>query len=158
MSTAQHEDNAYGDPVAMPDGPYKGWLTWGLGRDPYETHLGPFLFRPAERCEDVLCVLDPKPHHMNGAQAIHGGTLMGFADFCLFAIAGPAMGDNTPSVTVTFNSEFLGPGDLSAPIYGRGRLLKATRSMVFVQGQLEQNETPILAFSGTLKKLRRPTG
>lgn len=156
MSETVDDEVGYGAPVSIGDGPYKGWLTWGLGRDPYETYLGPFLFRPAERSEDVLCVLEPKPHHMNGARAIHGGALMGFADFCLFAIAGPAMEPETPSVTVSFNSEFLGPGDLSAPIYGKGRLLKATRSMVFVQGELTQNDQPILAFSGVLKKIRPP--
>lgn len=39
------------------------------------------------------------------------------------------------------------------PIYATGRIVRETKSMVFVQGQLEQNGHPILGFSSAAKKL-----
>jgi acyl-coenzyme A thioesterase PaaI-like protein len=54
---------------------------------------------------------------------------------------------------VTFSSEFVGAGGLDGWIEAEGRVIKATRSLVFVQAVLVQRQRPLLAFSGTLKKL-----
>ena len=32
-------------PVVIADGPFRGWMTWGAGEDPFETAIGPFCFR-----------------------------------------------------------------------------------------------------------------
>ncbi len=82
---------------------------------------------------------------------LHGGAVMTFADAAASTIASFATGGR--SVTVAFNSEFLGAGVAGAPIYASGRVVRETKSMVFVQGQLGQNDQPILAFSSVAKKL-----
>ncbi len=137
-------------PIVVADGPFKGWMTWGAGEDPYETAIGPFCFRGAS--PDVVCAFEPKRTHLNGGGTVHGGALMSFADFALFAIAHEALA-GAKAVTVAFNCEFLSPGGLDERIEARGEVLRATRSLIFVRGIITQEARPLLAFSGTLKKI-----
>ena len=44
-------------------------------------------------------------------------------------------------------------GMAGSTIWATGRVPRETKSMVFVQGHLEQNDRPILAFSSVSKKL-----
>ena len=142
----------YGDPIALTEGPFKGWLTWGDGRDPFETLCGPLCFR-VEADGRVRAAFMLEHKHLNGGGNAHGGALMTFADFALFALAHPVL-NGQHAVTVTFNCELAGAGATDAPIYAEGRVVRETRSMVFVQGVLEQNGAAIMSFSGVLKKLK----
>jgi acyl-coenzyme A thioesterase PaaI-like protein len=54
---------------------------------------------------------------------------------------------------VTLNSEFVGAGALGVPVHGTGRVVRETKSMVFVQGQLAQEDQPILMFSSVARKI-----
>jgi acyl-coenzyme A thioesterase PaaI-like protein len=54
---------------------------------------------------------------------------------------------------LTFNSEFVAAGDLDGWVEGEGRVIRRTRSVIFVQGLLSQRARPLLAFSGTIKLL-----
>ncbi len=137
-------------PVVINDGRFRGWMTWGAGEDPFETAIGPFCFRGQGR--EVTCAFAPTRTHLNGGGTIHGGALMSFADFALFAIAHEALA-GAKAVTVAFNCEFLSPGGLDELIEARGEVLRATRSLVFVRGLITQETRPLLAFSGTLKKI-----
>ena len=137
-------------PTVLTDGPFAGWSTWGGGADPYETLLGPFCFRvDAGR---VRCAFQPRRDHLNGGGAMHGGALMSFADFSLFAIAHNAL-RGAKAVTLTCNSEFLSAGDSVTVVEATGEVLRETRSLIFVRGLVTQASRPLLAFSGTLKKI-----
>lgn len=151
MSEAEAQ-GAYGPPQKLSEGPMAGWWTWGLGADPYETLVGPFAFR---RDEDgrYRAGFAPQQRHLNGAGAIHGGCLMSFADFALFAIANDSLKGGQMAVTLTCNSEFLGAGGLEGLVEAMGEVTRETRSLIFVQGKVIQNGQAILAFSGVLKKL-----
>ncbi|MEZ6022283.1 MAG: PaaI family thioesterase [Hyphomonadaceae bacterium] len=137
-------------PTVLESGPFAGWTTWSKGADPYETVIGPFCFR----VEDgrARCAFQPRHDHLNGGGTIHGGLLMSFADFSLFAIAHNAL-HNTKAVTLTCNSEFIGAGGLDGVVEAEGEVLRETRSLVFVRGLVTQVSRPLLAFSGTLKKI-----
>ncbi|HVY86249.1 MAG TPA: PaaI family thioesterase [Caulobacterales bacterium] len=151
MSADGAGDNAYGAPTIVPEGPFAGWTTWGLGTDPYETHLGPFCFRVVDG--RAQCAFEPKPHHCNGGGAIHGGALMSFADFSLFSIAHNALTDGVKAVTLSCNCEFISAGTLDGWIESDGDVLRVTRSLIFVRGLIRQRTRPVLAFSGALKKI-----
>jgi uncharacterized protein (TIGR00369 family) len=138
--------------VTLTEGPFAGWTTWSGGSDPYETLIGPFYFRQEDG--RARCVFEPKAHHLNGGGAIHGGCLMSFADFSLFAIAHNALRD-VRAVTMTFNSEFIGAGGRDEWVEARGEVVRDTRSVVFIRGIVTQAERPLLSFSGTLKKIAR---
>ena len=138
-------------PVLITEGPFKGWSTWSEGGDPYETVLGPFCYRLDDDGK-ARCAFQPRRDHLNGGGTIHGGALMSFADFALFCIAHNALRD-TRAVTLTCNSEFLKAGDLNGWVEAEGEVLRVTRSLVFVRGLVTQLSHPLLAFSGTLKKI-----
>ncbi len=136
--------------IVLTEGPFAGWSTWSGGADPYESAIGPFCFR--EEGARVRCAFMPTRSHLNGGGAIHGGALMSFADFSLFAIARHALTDGK-AVTVTFNGEFIAGGVPDIMVEATGDVLRATRTMVFVRGLLRQQDRTLLAFSGTLKKI-----
>jgi len=150
----QNNQGGYGAPVELTEGPFKGWLTWGDGRDPFETLVGPLVFR-SEPDGTARAAFLPERKHLNGGGVVHGGALMSFADFALFGLAHEAL-KGTFAVTVTFNAEFVGAGQPGAIIEAEGRVVKQTKSLVFVQGLLMQGGAPVLAFSGTLKKIKAP--
>lgn len=135
--------------VAVETGEWAGWSTWMPG-DPYEDHVGPFYARRDEH--GVLCGFLPQAHHRNGSGAIHGGALMSFADFALFAIAGGAE-QGVHGVTVTFNAEFLAAAHPGTLLTARGEVLRQGRSLIFVRGTMEQEGRAVFAFSATLKRV-----
>jgi acyl-coenzyme A thioesterase 13 len=137
-------------PVLLTEGPFAGWMTWGTGSDPFETALGPFCFQVDDG--RVRCAFQPTRMHKNGSGAIHGGALMSFADFALFAISYKTL-QTTQAVTVTCACEFLSAGSADDSIEATGEVLRETRSLVFVRGLVTQVSRPLLAFSGTLKKI-----
>lgn len=140
-------------PEVIAEGPFAGWTTWSNGADPYESSIGPFCFKVQDDGR-ALCAFAPQPSHLNGGGTIHGGALMSFADFSLFAIAHNAL-RGQHAVTLTCNSEFLSAGNLDGIVYADGEVLRETRSVIFVRGVVRQHDRPLLAFSGTLKKINR---
>ena len=143
-------EEGYSGPVLLTEGPFAGWSTWSAGADPYETAIGPFCYKIEN--ERALCAFQPRREHLNGGGTIHGGALMSFADFALFAIAHNAL-QNARAVTLTCNSEFLSAGNLDGMVTAEGDVLRETRSLIFVRGLITQASRPLLAFSGTLKKI-----
>jgi len=140
-------------PTVLTEGPFAGWSTWSNGDDPFETAIGPFCFK--REGEATRCAFEPRREHLNSGGTVHGGVLMGFADFALFAFAHSAL-RGAPAVTLTFNAEFLSPGRPGAAIEAHGDTLRDTRTLIFIRGLVTQESRPILAFSGTLKKLAAP--
>lgn len=132
-----------------------GYETWE-GHDPFEDHAGPFFFRKQED-GSITCAFEATPRHCNGGGFLHGGLLMTFADFSLFAIGRDVL--NGPSVTVSLTGEFTaaaGPGEF---IEARGEIVKNTGSMVFLRGQVftgnGAQERILLNFSGIVKRVKK---
>jgi uncharacterized protein (TIGR00369 family) len=150
MSAEGDGEKQGGGPIVLTEGPFRGWMTWSSGADPFETAIGPFCFRV--EAGRARCAFQPRPEHLNGGGTIHGGALMSFADFALFCIAHNALA-GARAVTLTCNSEFLSAGGLEGAVEAEGEVLRATKSLIFVRGLVTQLSRPLLAFSGTLKKI-----
>ena len=144
-------DQPFPGPTVLTEGPFAGWSTWSAGADPFETAIGPFCFKvdPDGRARSAFL---PRREHLNGGGSVHGGALMSFADFALFSIAHKAL-EGVKAVTLTCNCEFLSAGEAGAVIEAEGDVLRETRSLIFVRGLVTQASRPLLAFSGTLKKI-----
>lgn len=131
-------------------GEFAGWLYWA--DDPFESHAGPYYFR--EDSQGPVAAFRALPHQMNGGGFMHGGCLMTFADFALFALAQKELeGDH--AVTVSFSSEFLSGAETGDWVEARGEVLRNGRSLVFVRGLVTAEGRPCLNFSGTIKRVRR---
>ncbi len=129
-----------------------GYHSWEDMVDPFEDHAGPY-FKKNKDDGSVSCAFEALPHHCNGGGFLHGGALMTFADYALFAIAGDIL--DGPSVTVSFSSEFIsavGEGNL---VEATGEVIRNTRSMVFVRGQIFSGDTILLNFSGVIKRISK---
>lgn len=131
-------------------GEFDGWLTWA-GHDRFEDQSGPYFFR-YEADGSVLCAFRAEAKHMNGGGFMHGGALLTFADFCLFAIGERVLKDHR-SVTVSLNGEFAGScvaGDL---VECRGEVVR-DGGLVFLRGVVSTGGRPLLNFSAIVKKLK----
>ena len=93
--------------------------------------------------------------HMNAGGVVHGGALMTFADFALFALA-HSNEDDGYGVTVAFTSEFLAGALEGELIEARGEVMGGGRSITFVRGVITSDGRPVLNFSGTIKKRNKP--
>ncbi len=134
-------------------GEWAGWITWP--DEPFEFHTaGPFYYKVDQT--GPVAAFRAERKHMNGAGVMHGGCLMTFADFALFAIAHEAM-EGGYGLTVAFTSEFLDGPVEGEWVEARGEVLRAGGSLVFVRGIVTAEGRPCLNFSGTLKKQRKPS-
>ncbi|WP_374634103.1 PaaI family thioesterase [Ferrovibrio sp.] len=128
-----------------------GWNPIRPGSDSGFTNLiGPFWSR-SEATGWAYGFL-AGPHHANGLGVIHGGMLMTFIDQSLGRLAWEAIG-RAPCVTAGLNTHFIAgarPGDW---VEARGRVVRKTRSLVFMQGALTVNDASVLTAEGIWKIL-----
>lgn len=140
-----------GEPAAE----FAGWRTWS--DDAFETQSGPFYYKVGDDGR-VRCAFRADRRHMNGAGAMHGGCMLTFADFCLFALSQPvreARGDDAPMVTVSLNGEFVGPAYAGDLVEAEGEVVRAGGSLMFVRGLIHTSGRPMMTFSGVIKRVGR---
>ncbi|NVJ99389.1 MAG: PaaI family thioesterase [Alphaproteobacteria bacterium] len=128
-----------------------GYRTWG-DADPFEDLIGPFYMKENDDGTHKAAFVAEADRHCNAGGMLHGGLLMSFADFSLFAIAKEAL--NGFGVTVAFNSEFVAAGQAGKLIEAVGEITRATRSLIFVRGKIFSGDQTIMAFSGIIKKVK----
>ena len=143
-------DDVAGGPRLISQGEWAGWRCWDS--DPFENQSGPFHFR-VEEDQSIRCAFRAEARHMNGGGFMHGGCMMTFADFALFALAWREL-RNDHAVTVSLNGEFIGPAHEGDLVECTGEVVKAGRSMIFVRGMVFTGTDPMLSFSGVIKKVR----
>ncbi len=131
------------------EGEFEGWRTWT--RDNYETHTGPFWHR-TEADGRVRCAFRVQKKHLNGAGNVHGGCFMSFADYCLFAVAGPVL--QGTGVTVSFGCDFLDGAREGELVECFGEVTRAGGSLIFIRGELRSGERLLFTFSGTIKRVK----
>ena len=134
------------------EGEFKGWRTWS--RDNFESHNGPFWHRMDDDGQ-IRCAFRVEKKHLNGQRNVHGGAFMAFADYSLFALAGPVL--DGPAVTVSFACEFLDAAREGELIEATGEIMRAGGSMIFMRGVLKSGERALFTFSGTIKRVKRRT-
>ena len=123
--------------------------------DPFEDHVGPFGYK----VEDgrITFAVQTDERHRNTSGSVHGGMLMTFADFALcLAAVWDQPGERC--VTVSCHSDFVAaatPGDL---IEASGEVVRRTRSLAFVRGQLVSGGRVLLSFSGIVKRIPGSAG
>jgi uncharacterized protein (TIGR00369 family) len=136
------------------EGEWAGWFYF-QGLDPFEDLTGPYYMRE-EPDGTRRSAFRIEPRHLNGGGGIHGGCLMTFADFALFAIGHQALKD-CQSVTASLNGEFVGPAGVGDLIEASGQVVRNGKSLVFIRGLITCAGEPLLNFSGIVKK-GRPRG
>ena len=95
-------------------------------------------------------------NHLNAAGITHGGFLSALID----AGAGTAAhrsANNTPCVTISLDIKFIGSSKVNDEIYGKVKILKKTKTLVFLFCELNCNGKIITSASGIWKILKIKT-
>ncbi|MEL7189529.1 MAG: PaaI family thioesterase [Pseudomonadota bacterium] len=138
----------YGNAVECKEGEFAGWYHWN--HDPFETRAGPFFMR-REDDGSYLSAFRAEDRHMNGGGFMHGGCLMTFADFALFAIATDEL-DGAHSVTMNLSNDFLGAVKPGALVEARGEVTRGGGKTIFVRGMITGDGEPAMSFTGIIRK------
>jgi uncharacterized protein (TIGR00369 family) len=94
--------------------------------------------------------------HLNPAGLVHGGLLTTLIDHALSAIAWEAVA-RRPCVTVQLDAQFLLAAREGQLLEARGRVVRATSSLVFMQGQVVVAGAEIVTASAVLKVMAAST-
>ena len=91
-------------------------------------------------------------NHLNAAGITHGGYLSALID----AGAGTAAhraADNAPCVTISLDLKFIGSSKIGDEIVGHVKILKKTKTLVFINCEISNDKGIVVSASGTWKIL-----
>ena len=115
-------------------------------------HNGGLLFRSISEFEYEFKSIVSE-NHLNAAGITHGGYLSALVD----AGAGTAAHrstDNAPCVTISLDLKFIGATKIGDEILGNVKILKKTKTLVFLFCELKCNNKIIASASGVWKILK----
>ena len=119
-------------------------------------HNGGILFRSITDTEyEFRSVINE--NHLNAAGITHGGYLSALID----AGAGTAehrTAGKAPCVTISLDIKFIGASKVGDEIFGHTKILKKTKTLVFLFCELKCNNITITSASGVWKilKIKKP--
>ena len=115
-------------------------------------HNGGVLFRVISEIEYEFKSTINK-NHLNAAGITHGGYISALVDAGSGTAAHKAAG-NVPCVTISLDLKFIGASKIGDEIIGRTKILKKTRTLVFLFCELKCNNKIITSASGVWKILK----
>lgn len=122
-----------------------------FGAAGFNAYIGEMFVDPAKAIGDPKRFgFLPEGKHLNGGGALHGGLLMTLADNVLGFTANEV---GNASATVTLNTDFLAAGEAGAIVWGSATVTRRTRSLIFVSGDLMQNDRLLMTATGIWKVL-----
>ena len=116
-------------------------------------HNGGLLFREISETEYEFKTII-KENHLNAIGITHGGYISTIIDSGAGTGAHRAT-NNSPCVTISLDIKFIGATKLNDEIIGFVKILKQTKSMVFLICHLKSNEKTIASASGIWKILKK---
>ena len=127
--------------------------TWQLVEDTgFIDHIGPIFIRENTNGPQWVGIR-AQDHHRNIKGVVQGGMLMTLADRGLGRIARAAHGMN-PVATVNFSYDFLGAAKIGLFVECHPKIIKETRSLVFMEGEVLAGGDLIGRAKGLWKKLK----
>ena len=121
-------------------------------RPGFMKHNGGLLFRNISETEYEFKSTINK-NHLNAASITHGGYLAALID----AGAGTSAhrsANNAPCVTISLDFKFIGTSKVGDEIIGKTKILKKTKSLIFLFCELNCNDKIIASASGIWKILK----
>ena len=119
--------------------------------DPFENLAGPFWWRKLEDGTDHI-VMQATERHCNRQGVVHGGLMLTMIDFT-FAVTAKEHPDQR-LVTISLSSEFVAAGQIGTLIEARAEVVRRTRSLCFLRGQISADGETLLNASCIYKLLR----
>ena len=116
-------------------------------------HNGGVLFKAISKTEYEF-KSKINENHLNAAGITHGGYLSALVDAGSGTAAHRAAG-NVPCVTISLDLKFIGISKLGDEIIGNTKILKKTKTLVFLFCELKCNKKIITSASGIWKILAK---
>ena len=147
------EASAMTDAPAPFDPAAHGWKHLRWHEEGFPTLVGPFWSK--KEGDRWAYGLLAEPRHGNAHGIIHGGMLVTFLDQILGVTCWEAA-NRGPVVTIQLNMHFVSGGKAGEFLEARAEAVRATRSVVFVRGQITVGERVVATADGVWKRLGAP--
>ncbi len=141
-----------------PDNP--GWRHWNLKDQTLFNGavMGKLVTRVDEDGRSRLRMF-PERRHENLQGMIHGAVTLSLIDISLFTTMHTiGTGNAGPSVTIELSTQFVGAGDPERPLDAVCQIVRETGSLVFVRGEVVQEDDAVASFSGIVRKIKPRPG
>ncbi|MDC0328018.1 PaaI family thioesterase [Candidatus Pelagibacter sp.] len=115
-------------------------------------HNGGILFRTVSEIEYEFKTIINE-NHLNAAGITHGGYLSALIDAGAGTAAHRTSG-NAPCVTISLDLKFIGASKVGDEVTGFARILKKTKTLIFLFCELKCNDKIITSASGIWKILK----
>ena len=97
-------------------------------------------------------IVEVKEIHLNTGKIAHGGFLSTIADTGMGTAAHRVAGDRR-CVTINLNMKFISAGQLGDKLKGDVKILKKTKTLVFIRCEISNDKEIVVSASGTWKIL-----
>ena len=114
-------------------------------------YIGGLNLRKINEIEYEFSV-DVKEMHLNTGQIAHGGFLSTIADTGMGTAAHQVAGDKR-CVTINLNLKFITAAKLGEKLNGKVKILKKTKTLVFINCEINNTKDIVVSASGTWKIL-----
>lgn len=122
-----------------------------LAVSPFNRLTGPFYGRQCEDGRNLFRVFI-RNHHLNRGSGVHGGMLLNFCDIALGRAARWAIDGNALS-TISLQCDFVSMAPADCWLEATSRVIRKTRALVFVAGELHAQDRLVMTASGVWKIL-----
>ena len=144
----------------MNDTPIPPFDPAAAGWQPYSDEgfiglVGPFWTR--RDGDKVLFAFMAEQKHHNRRGVVQGGMLMTFADRSLGMTAWYANGEK-PQATVHLDVHFIDAVQIGEFVEAKCRVVRRTRSLIFMSGELMVGDRTVATANGVWKALGKPAG
>ena len=114
-------------------------------------HLGGLDLKKIDETNYVFMV-EVKDIHLNTGKIAHGGFLSSVADTGMGTAAHKVAGDRR-CVTINLDMKFISAGMLDDELKGTVKILKKTKTLVFINCEISNDKGIVVSSSGTWKIL-----
>lgn len=91
--------------------------------------------------------------HLNPGGITHGGFIMSLMDSGMGTAAHRALGEQARAATISFDAKFISASTTGDLLLGTAKVLRKTRSLVFMRGEIQCGEQLIATAEGIWKVL-----
>jgi len=123
----------------------------------FSGHVGPFYVRKPINGHTLAFGFRVLPQHINQGGVVHGGMLVTFIDHALGAMVFTGAG-RKPCSTISLDCNFVSPARLGDWVECTGEVVRATSSVMFMEGRLRVGERTLLQAKGIWKVLDKWLG
>ena len=117
----------------------------------YMKHLGGLELKQISETQYEF-IVEVKEIHLNTGKIAHGGYLASIADTGMGTAAHKVAGDKR-CVTINLDMKFISAGQLGDKLKGNVKILKKTKTLVFINCEISNDKEIVVSASGTWKIL-----